>query len=89
MRLTFPENIPYITAEGQECISIYAYPSNCSGSNFSTDDTEKISAGMNGSGAKITNILSKIYKKHHRTIYLNSDNHQRQKQRRNQGRVQL
>ena len=32
-----------------------------SGSNFSTDDTEKISAGMNGSGAKITNILSKTF----------------------------
>jgi DNA gyrase/topoisomerase IV subunit B len=32
-----------------------------SGSNFSTDDSEKISAGMNGSGAKITNILSKIF----------------------------
>lgn len=31
-----------------------------SGSNFSTDDS-KISAGMNGSGAKITNILSKEF----------------------------
>ena len=32
-----------------------------SGSNFSTDDKEKISAGMNGSGSKITNILSKSF----------------------------
>lgn len=32
-----------------------------SGSNFSTDNTEKISAGMNGSGSKITNILSKSF----------------------------
>ena len=31
-----------------------------SGSNFSSDDS-KISAGMNGSGAKITNILSKEF----------------------------
>jgi DNA topoisomerase-2 len=32
-----------------------------SGSNFSSDNSEKISAGMNGSGSKITNILSKVF----------------------------
>ena len=32
-----------------------------SGSNFSSDNSEKISAGMNGSGSKITNILSQEF----------------------------